>query len=350
MALLELERVCCSYGNGLVLHDVSLQVAEGEIVALLGPSGCGKTTVLRAILGFEPVRQGQLRIAGEVVSSPDFSLPPEQRPVGMVFQDYALFPHLTVAKNIALGIRHEPKARQRQAVRELLELVHLGDCGSRYPHELSGGQQARVALARALAPRPQLLLLDEPFSNLDVALRERLVEEVRGILRETGATALLVTHHHDEAFAMGDRIGIMMEGAIEQWDVPFNIYHHPASRQVATFVGRGIFIPGVLRSPDLLETQFGTFRSRHVYPHPDGTRMDVLLRPGDVIIDAEGPIGATVADKTLRSDDTTLYVLEAEAGVRLSALTSNHKDLKIGAPVQIRLDVDHLAAFLATDD
>lgn len=348
MALLELERVSCSYGNGPVLHDLSLQIDDGEVVALLGPSGSGKTTVLRAILGFEPVRQGALRIAGQVVSSAGFSLPPERRPVGMVFQDHALFPHLTAAQNIALGIRRESPARQNRKVRELLELAHLDDCGGRYPHELSGGQRARVALARALAPHPDILLLDEPFSSLDVELHERLVQEVRGILKETGSTALLVTHHHDEAFAMGDRIGIMMDGALQQWDTPFNIYHRPASRQVAQFVGRGIFIPGVLRGTNVLETEFGMFRSKRMYPHPVGTRMDILLRPDDVVIAADGPIAATVAGKTLRSDATMVYALEIPSGLRLMTLTPSHQRLELGAPVRIRLDLQHLVAFPAT--
>ena len=348
MALLELERVNCSYGNGPVLRDLSLRVAEGDIVALLGPSGSGKTTVLRAILGFEPVNRGLLRIAGEIVSSADVHLPPERRPVGMVFQDHALFPHLTVAQNIALGIRRESQARQRQTVLNLLELIRLDECGARYPHELSGGQQARVALARALAPRPHLLLLDEPFAELDVALRERLVQEVRGILRETRATALLVTHDHDEAFAMGDRVGVMMDGELQQWDTPFNIYHRPASRQVARFVGRGVFVPGVLRGAHEFETELGLLRSKRAHPHPAGTRMDVLLRPDDVVLDAAGPIRATVAEKVFRSDDTTLYMFQLESGVRLPMLTSSHERLEVGAPARIRLDLKHLVAFPAT--
>ena len=348
MVLLELERVNCSYGNGPVLRDLSLQVAEGDIVALLGPSGSGKTTVLRAILGFEPVNQGLLRIAGEIVSSADVHLPPERRPVGMVFQDHALFPHLTVAQNIALGIRRESPARQRQTVQNLLELIHLDECGARYPHELSGGQQARVALARALAPRPQLLLLDEPFTELDMALRERLVQEVRGVLKETGATALMVTHDHDEAFAMGDRIGIMMDGELQQWDAPFNIYHRPASRQVARFVGRGVFVPGVLRGVREFETELGVLRSKRTQPHPAGTRMDILLRPDDVILDAEGPIRATVAEKVPRSDDTTLYTLQLESGARLLTLVSSHEQLEVGASARLRLELKHLVAFPAS--
>ena len=227
MALLEVEKISCIYSDRPALTDFSLEVVQGEIVALLGPSGCGKTTILRAILGFEPILQGEIRIAGEVMSRPGFGVPPERRPVGMVFQDRALFPHLTVAQNIAIGIRREPKADQDQTVNQLLKIIGLENCFSRYPHELSGGQQERVALARALAPQPRLLLLDEPFASLDIDLRERLSLEVRDILKEAGSTAVVVTHYQDEAFAMGDQVGVMKEGAILQWDTA--VQHLPPS-------------------------------------------------------------------------------------------------------------------------
>ncbi len=271
MALLEVEKVSCAYGDRPALDDFSLKVVQGEIAALLGPSGCGKTTTLRAILGFEPVLQGEIRIAGEVMSRPGFNVPPERRPVGMVFQDRALFPHLTVAQNIAIGIRREPKVVQDRIVRKLLEIIGLEDCFPRYPHELSGGQQERVALARALAPQPRLLLLDEPFASLDIDLRERLSLEVRDILKETGSTAVVVTHYQDEAFAMGDQVGIIKEGTILQWDTPFNIYHRPVSRQVASLVGRGVFIEGILREEGAFDTEIGRVQDDHnTYPYPSG--------------------------------------------------------------------------------
>ena len=226
MALLEVEKISCTYGDGPALNDFSFEVVQGEIAALLGPSGGGKTTTLRAILGFEPILEGEIRIAGEVMSRPGFNVPPERRPVGMVFQDRALFPHLTVEQNIAIGIRREPKTDQDRIVRNLLEIVGLEHCISRFPHELSGGQQERVALARALAPQPRLLLLDEPFASLDIDLRERLSFDVRNILKETGSTAVVVTHYQDEAFAMGDQVGIIEDGAILQWDTA--VQHLPS--------------------------------------------------------------------------------------------------------------------------
>ncbi|MCY4610958.1 MAG: ABC transporter ATP-binding protein [Gammaproteobacteria bacterium] len=344
MALLELEKISCAYGDTRALADFSLEVEQGEIAALLGPSGCGKTTTLRAVLGFEPVLQGEIRIAGEVMSRPGFSVLPERRPVGMVFQDRALFPHLTVAQNIGIGIRRGPKPLRSQVVGELLEIIGLNDCAARFPHELSGGQQERVALARALAPRPRLLLLDEPFACLDIDLRERLGFEVRDILKETGSTAVVVTHDQDEAFAIGDQVGIMEEGVILQWDTPFNIYHRPVSRQVASLVGRGVFIEGVLREEGAFDTEIGRVQNDHTFPHPLGTRMDILLRPDDVQIDSKGEISATVVKKAFKGS-SILYTLRLAPGTQLLALAPSHKDLEIDEQTRLSLDLEHLVAF-----
>lgn len=240
--LLELDHLSIAYDtpNGLkpVVRDLSLSLPAGQIGCLLGASGCGKTTVLRAIAGFEPLRGGQISLGDRVLSSATSQVVPEQRNVGMMFQDYALFPHLTVAQNVAFGLRRQPRAEQNRRVTEMLELVGLAHVAQNYPHEISGGQQQRVALARALAPSPELLLLDEPFSNLDVDTRERLAFEVREILTATGHTAILVTHNQAEAFAIADRIGIMSEGRIMQWDSPYNLHHAPASDFVRDYIRR----------------------------------------------------------------------------------------------------------------
>ncbi|OAK63995.1 ABC transporter [Variovorax paradoxus] len=204
-------------GPHTVVDGFSLALDTGEIACLFGPSGCGKTTVLRAIAGFEPVRAGTIRLGSVLLSSSQVHLPPEQRRVGMMFQEYALFPHLSAAKNVAFGLRRMPRAAQHERVAEMLALVGLADAAERYPHELSGGQQQRIALARALAPSPALLLLDEPFSNLDGGTRERLTAQVRGILKQAGQTAILVTHNEAEAQAMADRIGVMHGGRITHW-------------------------------------------------------------------------------------------------------------------------------------
>jgi len=241
-ALLELDAIALAYDtpDGLlpVVQDFSLRLEKGHIACLLGASGCGKTSVLRAIAGFEPLRQGRIALGGRELSTVARSVAPEHRQVGMMFQDYALFPHLSVEKNIAFGLRRWHKTTRRERVEQLLTLIGLQDVAQRYPHELSGGQQQRVALARTLAPNPELLLLDEPFSNLDVDTRERLAFEVRDILQTTGHTALLVTHNQAEAFALADRIGIMRGGHIEQWDTPYGLHHHPANDFVADFISR----------------------------------------------------------------------------------------------------------------
>lgn len=243
---LELDHISLAYdtpeGVVPVVNDLSLNLRRGHIGCLLGASGCGKTTVLRAIAGFEPLRKGAIRLGGRCLCSPEAAMEPQERQVGMMFQDYALFPHLNVEGNVGFGLRRWDKARRQARVNEMLELVGLSDARHRFPHELSGGQQQRVALARALAPEPELLLLDEPFSNLDVDTRERLAFEVRDILKKTGHTALLVTHNQAEAFAIADRIGIMSQGNIVQWDTPYALHHAPANPFVVDFVKREVLM------------------------------------------------------------------------------------------------------------
>lgn len=219
-----------------VVHDFSLQLDKGQVGCLLGSSGCGKSTILRAIAGFEPVVAGVLALDGKVLSSPRHHIAPEQRRIGLMFQDYALFPHMTVKENIGFGVRATSRKQREERVREMLEIVHLPGTENRYPHELSGGQQQRVALARALAPSPELLLLDEPFSNLDVNTREQLAREVREIIKSTNHTAIVVTHNQDEAFVMADKIGVMRDGQLEQWTSPISLRENPASNYVRRFL------------------------------------------------------------------------------------------------------------------
>ena len=257
MLQLELNGVVQRYGRHTVVDGVGFRLASGRIACLLGPSGCGKTTLLRCIAGFEEIAAGEIRLHGEIVSQAGHHLPPEKRRIGMVFQDYALFPHLSVEENVAFGLVRQPQQDAHLRVRQLLATVGLAGQGDKFPHELSGGQQQRVALARALAPRPELILLDEPFSNLDVGLRERLSLEVREILKREGSTAILVTHDQNEAFAMADEIGIMHEGKIQQWDVPYNLYHRPANRFVADFIGQGVLLPGVVSAGTNVEMELG---------------------------------------------------------------------------------------------
>jgi iron(III) transport system ATP-binding protein len=338
--LLEVRELSHAYGANEVVRGLSFALTRGTIACLLGPSGCGKTTVLRCIAGFEPVQEGEIRIAGRLVSARGTAVPPENRRVGMVFQDYALFPHLNVAENIAFGLHALPAAERSARLAELAALVGLAGALHKYPHEISGGQQQRVALARALAPRPELLLLDEPFSNLDVELRERLSLEVRDIIHASGATAILVTHDQHEAFAMADEIGVLNEGRIQQWDSAYNLYHRPANRFVADFVGQGVFLPAKARADGALEIELGVLSGNA----PGRHEVEVLLRPDDVVHDDASPTQAEVVHKAFRGAEI-LYTLRLQSGRKVLALVPSHHNHALGERIGIRLDVDHVVAF-----
>ncbi len=333
------------------VRGVSLGLAAGEIGVLIGPSGCGKTTLLRAVAGLEPVAAGEIRLNGAVVGSAGRSLPPEARRIGMVFQDYALFPHLSVGRNVAFGIHRLPRAEQAARVDEVLRLVGLEGSAGRFPHELSGGQQQRVALARALAPRPQLMLLDEPFSNLDVELRERLAHEVRGILKAAGATALFVTHDQLEAFAIGDRIGVMESGTLHQWDAAYALYHRPATRFVADFIGHGVFAPATLQQQPgggvVARTPLGDLADLEECPLPGaypGGECDVLLRADDVVHDDDAPVQARIVRKAFRGSEF-LYTLQLANGLSVMAHVPSHHDHAVGDWIGIRPQVQHVVTF-----
>ncbi len=332
------------------VNGVSLGLLAGEIGVLIGPSGCGKTTLLRAVAGLEQAQAGSISLAQEVVSSGMGHVPAEERRIGMVFQDYALFPHLDVGHNVAFGLAHLKPAQRRDRVEEVLAMVGLGSAQKRYPHELSGGQQQRVALARALAPRPRLLLLDEPFSNLDVDLRERLAHEVRGILKLAGATALFVTHDQLEAFAIGDRIGVMHEGQLHQWDDAYALYHRPATRFVADFIGHGVFTRArITQQGDnvVVHTAMGDLSDVLECPlpgaYPDGL-CDVLLRADDIVHDDAAPVKAQILRKAFRGSEF-LYTLKLKTGETVMAHVPSHHDHALGEWIGIRAEVDHVVTF-----
>jgi iron(III) transport system ATP-binding protein len=336
------------------VDGLSLSVEQGEIACLLGASGCGKTTVLRCIAGFEPVSAGSIQIGGVKVSSENTHVPPEQREVGMVFQDYALFPHLSVAQNVAFGLRKRSltSAQSQKRVAELLERVGLAREADKYPHQLSGGQQQRVALIRAIAPEPKLLLLDEPFSNLDVELRERLSLEVRHLLKDAGITAVLVTHDQNEAFAVADMVAVMRDGRIEQWDTPYNLYHRPVTRYVADFVGDGVFLHGEVSGPNTVKIELGPIHSNlplgcaaTCMECGKGCHQDVLVRPDDIVHDDASPIQAKVLARAFRGADY-LYTLGLPSGQKVLSLVPSHHDHAVGESIGIRLDVDHVVTFL----
>jgi iron(III) transport system ATP-binding protein len=349
--LLTLENVGVAYGRTEAVHNVSFQLNPGEIGCLLGPSGCGKTTALRAIAGFEPLTHGSITLLGKVIATATESQPPEQRGIGMVFQDYALFPHLTVERNIEFGLREADAILRKRRIGEMLDLTGLIAMAHKYPHELSGGQQQRVALARALAREPKLLLLDEPFSSLDTELRERLSLELRELIKAHGTTALMVTHDQHEAFAIADVVGLMREGEIAQWDNAYNLYHRPASRFVADFIGQGVFLPGKVLNDHQVSIELGELAGEVPMPCHQGCAacgkgcaVDVLLRPDDVIHDDDSPLQAEVLRKSFRGAQF-LYALRLPSGREVLALVPSHHNHAIGEKIGIRLEVDHVVAF-----
>ncbi len=343
-------RVGYQFGSAMqeIVHSLSFSLQRGQIGCLLGQSGCGKTTVLRAIAGFESLTSGKITLGGKELSSAHHTAVPETRQVGVVFQDYALFPHLSVADNLAFGLRRLPSEQRQARVAKLLTLVGLTTQEKKFPHELSGGQQQRVALARALAPQPDLLLLDEPFSNLDVDLRERLATEVRDILKEIGTTAVLVTHDQHEAFAIADQIGVMQNGAIVQWDNAYNLYHRPTTRFVADFIGLGVFMNGTIDTVQQnVNIELGALPLCHgmesCNPNEQG-QVDVLLRADDVVHDDSSPLQAEVVRKAFRGAEF-LYTLKLASGQQVLALVPSHHDHALGERIGIRLEADHVVTF-----
>ena len=332
------------------VHEVSFGLEAGQIGVLIGPSGCGKTTLLRAVAGLERASGGAIALGGEVVSGAAQHVPAEQRRIGMVFQDYALFPHLDVRANVAFGLRHLPKPARLLRVQEVLALVGLEGLHGRYPHELSGGQQQRVALARALAPSPRLLLLDEPFSNLDIDLRERLAHEVRAILKAAGATALLVTHDQLEAFAIGDLIGVMHQGQLHQWDKAYTLYHRPATRFVAEFIGHGVFAPAQIalqHGEVVVQTPLGALQDVAECPLPgayESGLCDVLLRADDILHDDAAPVKARIVRKSFRGSEF-LYTLQLPSGETVMTHVPSHHDHAVGEWIGIKAAVDHVVTF-----
>jgi iron(III) transport system ATP-binding protein len=342
--LLELEDLSCRYGDLLAVDGLTLRLRRGEIGCLLGPSGCGKTTVLRAIAGFEPICAGSIHLDGRAIATPARGLRPDRRGVGMVFQDHALFPHLNAAQNVAFGLRQLPRRERLTVARRLLDLVGLGGLDDRFPHQLSGGQQQRVAVARAVAPQPRLVLMDEPFSNLDVELRERLGNDIRRLLKGQGIAALFVTHDQHEAFLIGDRIGVMKEGRLLQWDSAFALYHQPGDRFVADFIGQGRLINGVLVAPDAIETAFGVIRGNVAYAWPTGRRVALLLRPDDVVPDPAGPVEGEVIGRAFKGAET-LYTLRVGPDTEVLCEVPSRLDYPIGARLRVRAELEHLVAF-----
>ena len=342
--VLELNNVAVALEGNLIVHGISIQLQEGMIGCLLGPSGCGKTTLLRAIAGFEKALEGEIRIAGQAVSNQTQFLPVEKRHVGMVFQDYALFPHLTVKENIAFGLSGMSAAQKNARVEELAIMLKINEYLHTYPHRLSGGQQQRVAVARAMAPKPRILLLDEPFASLDVELREEIAREIRHVLKQDGITAILVSHNQYEAFAMADEIGVMRSGELLQWSTPFELYHQPSCPYVADFVGEGVFLNGTVIDAYRVETALGMLDDAQAHGYELGATVMVLIRPDDVIHDDDSPATAKVIERAFRGSQY-LYTLELADGTRILSLVPSHHRHAQGEMIGIHIEMDHLVAF-----
>ena len=343
--LLHVQDVSASYQGMDILKHANLQVNAHDIVCLLGPSGCGKTTLLRSIAGLHNIDSGNIEVENKILSSSSKSLSPEARNIGMMFQDLALFPHLTIFDNVAYGIRKQNASFIQQQTKHVLDLVDISSQHyQKYPHELSGGQQQRVALARAIAPKPSLILLDEPFSSLDPDLRDQLANQVRDILKQEKMTAVLVTHDQHEAFAVADFIGVMEQGHIVQFDTPYNIYHKPISRFVADFVGLGNLIPATISGENQLQTSFGIIYGEIDPAFNVGDVVDLLVRPDDIPHDDSSNVTAIVEQKRFLGAEF-LYTLRLPNDHRVLCYAPSHHDHEIGKPLGIGLDLEHLVLF-----
>jgi len=346
MAGLSFQHVSHQYGDVRALSDLTLEVAEGEVVCLVGPSGCGKTTALRLAAGLEKLQAGEIAVGGRLVAGPGVDVPPEKRCVGLVFQDFALFPHMTIGHNVAFGLRGRDERERRLIVDDLLDRVGLSGYRDKYPHMLSGGEQQRVALARALAPQPRVILLDEPFSGLDIRLREEVREQTLKILRDAGATALVVTHDAEEAMYMGDRIAVLQRGRLVQVGLPHEVYRHPQSAFVAKFLGDVNWLHGTVHN-EVAQSAIGPVAARGL---GDGERVDVLIRPEGLHLCREpGAAGrkAHVVSHHLLGH-SSLVVLRLDEGEEVRARISGDVPPAPGDDVRIRIEDEAVFVFPCT--
>jgi len=344
LPILQVDMAEVAYDQSIIVKGVSFELLDGEIGCILGPSGCGKSTLLRTIAGFEPLVNGSISMAGKLISSASLTIAPEDRKIGLVFQDLALFPHLTVAENISFGINKWSKTDQMNRISQLLDLVGMKGMENRYPDSLSGGQQQRIAIARAIAPKPKIILLDEPFSGLDASMREELIPDVRSILKHEQISAILVTHDQLEAFAVADKMGVMSEGRILQFGKPFNIYHEPKSRFIANFIGKGKFIPATVIDEKTVDCELGILKTDKSHQLNKNQVVDMLIRPDDVIHNDDSTTLAKIINKQFQGSHF-LYLLELDRGSTVYCYASSHHNHSVGEKIGINLEMEHLVLF-----
>ena len=328
-----------------VLTNINFDLEESEIGCILGPSGCGKSSLLRAIAGFENINSGSILKDGVCISNSLENTSVQDRKMGMVFQDYALFPNMDVKTNIAFGLKNNTKKEKENRVNYLLDMVGLGQYKDKYPHELSGGEQQRIALIRALAPSPDILLLDEPFSNIDAYIKEDLVSDVRDLLKELSITSVIVTHDQNEAFNIADKVAIMNNGKVEQIGNAYDIYHKPVNKFVADFIGLGVFVPITRNKNGQLETPLGMIEKDKLSGnHIESKDLEMLLRPDDIIHNDQSDIMAVVMEKQFRGAEF-LYKLLYNDRYPLLCFAPSHHDHKIGEAIGIELEIEHYVIF-----
>jgi iron(III) transport system ATP-binding protein len=341
MSFLKIKNISFQYGELSVLDQLSLSIEHGTIACLLGPSGCGKSTLLRIIAGLEPIHKGSIAIDGTEVSLPKKVIPPFKRGVGIVFQDNALFGNMTVEKNILFGLEHLDYGKKQLQLESMLVAFGIEELRHRYPHQISQGQQQRVAIARSLAPQPRLLLMDEPFANLDQELKVALMEDLRHILKERSITALIVTHDQIDAFTLADKVGILYNKTLQQWDTPFNIYHQPKNKFIASFVGEGTFVQAnaITSHSLLIENQTVQFPDNHNCPN--NQLVQLLLRPDDVIYDTSSTFKVLITKKAFRGD-YYLLELKTETGNTLLSIVDSHLLVEVGSKIGVRFNIHNV--------
>ena len=345
--ILSISELCLSYDNERVLNDIDIDVNPGELICILGPSGSGKTTLLRAIAGFLPVTKGSIDIKGQRVSEVNNIIPPNERSVGVVFQDYALFPHLTVQENIEFGLSKLPKAEKHDRALQYMQIMDIVMLANKYPADLSGGQQQRVAIARAVAPQPDLLLMDEAFSSLDPTLREQVARDVRQIIKKLGLTAILVTHDQQEAFAFADKIVVVANYCVQQFSSAYDLYHKPNTFFVAKFIGEGAFIEGTVFEKEqawYAKTALG------ILPLPGNTYMPdvpvkLLLRPDDVLHDYASVTKAVIEEKHFRGAFIRYQLRLPASNETVLCFAPSHHNHGVGETFGIRAEVEHVICF-----